>query len=308
MTVRIRGRAFTLLEVMVGLMILAVALVVVLKSAANNIYNAQQARMIGVATDLARGKMYELEEHLIKDGFQDMEEHQEDQKFTDEGWPSVTYSYHIIPVELPNWDILQQMAKGKYLAVAGCGSGGAGIGVLGSGAGCGSGSGSSAPGSGYQILTQQAIAKLSPEEKAQLQAQYGSDYGFGSAGSGSGSGSFQDSILGMMLSQYGGLGGQGDAAGANGNALVQAYYTQFQQILKVSIRKVQLTVKWKVGGDDRDMTVVAYFTDSAAMDQVLSGMGSTDITPDGGSGSGSSTTGSNSRGTTGSNKTIGIGK
>ena len=43
----------------------------------------------------------------------------------------------------------------------------------------------------------------------------------------------------------------------------------FQEILKVSIRKVTLTVTWKVLGSERDMKVVAFFTDAAAMDKVL---------------------------------------
>ena len=59
----------------------------------------------------------------------------------------------------------------------------------------------------------------------------------------------------------------------------------FQEILKVSVRKVTLTVKWKVLGRDRDMKVVAFFTDAAAMDKVLNGMGSQEYDPNGGNGS-----------------------
>ncbi|MBC7977725.1 MAG: hypothetical protein H7138_22330 [Myxococcales bacterium] len=73
---------------------------------------------------------------------------------------------------------------------------------------------------------------------------------------------------------------------AQGGAFVQGQYTMFQQILKVSIRKVSLTVTWQVMGSDRDMKVVAFFTDAAAMDKVISGMGSTEL-PEAGAGSGS---------------------
>jgi hypothetical protein len=45
-------------------------------------------------------------------------------------------------------------------------------------------------------------------------------------------------------------------------------------------------------GSDRDMKVVAFFTDAAAMDKVISGMGSTDL-PDAGAGSGSGKPNSN---------------
>ena len=51
----------------------------------------------------------------------------------------------------------------------------------------------------------------------------------------------------------------------------------FQEILKVSVRKVTLTMKWKVLGRDRDMKVVAFFTDAAAMDKVLSGQGAQEL-------------------------------
>jgi len=57
--------------------------------------------------------------------------------------------------------------------------------------------------------------------------------------------------------------------------------------MKVSIRKISLTVNYQVMGRDQDPFLVVYFmTDSAAMDQVLNGLGSQDL-PDSGSGSGS---------------------
>ena len=57
-----KRNGFTLLEVMIGLALLGLALTVLIKSAAGNIFNSQQAHMIGVVTDLARGKMYDIEE------------------------------------------------------------------------------------------------------------------------------------------------------------------------------------------------------------------------------------------------------
>jgi len=233
-----RARGFTLLEVMIALALLGFALTVLIKSAAGNIFNAQQAHMMGVATDLARGKMYELEEKLLKDGFSDTEQHEEDQAFTDEGWPQVKYSYKIVEVELPSWDALQALAQGQ------------------------------AKGSGAAIS---------------------------GSGQGSGEGGFANSALGGMLSQFSGFGGAGagagkgsaDIAAAAGGAFVQGQYTMFQQILKVSIRKVSLTLKWQVMGSDRDMTVVAFFTDAAGMDKVISGMGSQDLDDQNAKGSGS---------------------
>jgi general secretion pathway protein I len=213
---RRRGKGFTLLEVMIGLALLGVALVVLIKSAAGNIFNAQQAHMMGVVTDLARGKMYDLEEMLLKDGFSDTEQAEDGKTFDDEGWPSIQYSYKIEEVELPSFDQLQELAKGK---------------------GKGSGSGSD------------------------------------------GENSFESSALGGMMAQFGGFGGGGgagsgsDAAAAAGASLIQGQYSMFQQILKVTVRKVTLVVKWQVMGSERDMKVVTFITDAGSMDKVLNGLG-----------------------------------
>jgi hypothetical protein len=229
---------------MLGLALLGLGLTVLIRSAATSIFNTQQAHMIGVATDLARAKMYDIEDKLIKDGFSDTTLEEEDQAFSDEGWPLIHYSYKVEVVELPSWDDLQKIVTGRG---------------TGSGSAAGSGSGSA-----------------------------GSD--------GESKGGFGDSALGGLLSQFGGLGGGGASAGSGkgggdidasiGSSFVQGQYTMFQQILKVSLRKVSLTVKWQVLGSDRDMKVVAFFTDAASMDKVINGLGSQDLDDKNGSGSG----------------------
>jgi general secretion pathway protein I len=227
----IRQRGFTLMEVMVALAILGFGLVVLIKSTANNIHAAEQAHMMGIATDLARGKMYDVEEMLLKDGFTDTDQSQTDPKpFDEEGWPNIYYSYKVDQVELPDFDQLQAMAQGKANAMAGSGSAAA---ALAAGSGLGSG--------------------------------LGSDEVSG----------FQNSMLGGMLGMFGG--GTGGVTGGQAGALIQSQYSMFQQILKVSVRKVTLTVTWKVMGNDNSMKVVCYFTDAAAMDKVLNGMGSQDL-------------------------------
>jgi general secretion pathway protein I len=248
-------RGFTLLEVMIGLALLGLALTVLIKSAAGSIFNAEQAHMLGVATDLARGKMYDIEEKLIKDGFTDTDQSQTDWKgFEDEGWPNIYYKYDVIVVEFPSWDQLQAMAQGRMT---------------------GSGSAGSARGSAFGSA---------------FGSGYGSSYG---AAPGDPVNAFQNSALGGMLSMMGAAtGGKGgDMTSAAGGSLIQSQYGLFQQILKVTVRKVKLTVKWQVLGRDRDLTVVAFYTDPAAMDKVLSGMGSVDLgdstqLPGTGSGSG----------------------
>jgi general secretion pathway protein I len=258
---RSHRRGFTLLEVMIALALLGFALVVLIKSAAGNIFNAQQAHMMGIATDLARGKIYEIEDKLIKDGFSDTEQHEEDQAFTDEGWPQIKYSYKVELVELPSWDDLQAIAQGH--AKAGSGSAGSG----------------------------------SAAAAAALASRDGSDKG--SDGSGGGGG-FADSALGGLLTQFGGgfagTSGKGatDIASTAGASFVQSQYSMFQEILKVSIRKVTLTLTWQVLGSERDMKVVAFFTDATSMDKVLSGAGSQDLDDANAAKGGSGKTGSGS--------------
>jgi general secretion pathway protein I len=221
-----KQRGFTLLEVMLALALMGLGLVVLIKSAAGNIASSEEAHMMGIASDLARGKMYDIEEILLKDGFTDTDQSQEsDQCLEDEGWPSVCYSYKVEEPKLPSYDELQQMAMGQAKAAAGS-------------AGSGSGFGSD---------------ELPP-------------------------GGFENSALGGMIGMMGAFGGgKQDIDAAQGGALIQSQYSMFQEILKVSVRKVTLTMKWKVLGRDREMKVVAFFTDAAAMDKVLSGQGATEL-------------------------------
>jgi general secretion pathway protein I len=227
-----RARGFTLLEVMLALALLGLALTVLIKSAAGSIHNAEEAHMMGVATDLARGKMYDIEETLLKDGFTDTDQSQEDEEcFDDEGWPNVCYSYKVEEPELPSLEELQAMAQGKAQ-----GSGSAGSGSAGSGSGLGS------------------------FDASQLPLGVGSD--------GLGSDSFGGGMLGSMLGVF----GTSDSIdAAQGGQMIASQYSMFQEVLKVSVRKVTLTMKWKVLGSDRDMKVVAFFTDPSAMTKTMLG-------------------------------------
>ncbi len=98
---RAAERGFTLLEVMIALAILFMALVMLLRATAGNIYTADRSYMTGVATELARAKMYDLEEELRKEGFSDVDE-EESGDFVDEGWPDIRWEAEIIRPELPD--------------------------------------------------------------------------------------------------------------------------------------------------------------------------------------------------------------
>lgn len=101
---------FTLIEVMLALAVLALALMVLVKGVYGNIAGAQDAFYMGVATDLARGKMYDLEEELLQEGYQETEQ-EITGDFSEEGWPAITWKARIEPVELPNYDVLMGLSK-----------------------------------------------------------------------------------------------------------------------------------------------------------------------------------------------------
>lgn len=227
-------RGFTLLEVMIGLALLGFGLVVLIKSTTSNIRAAKRSQMMGVATDLSRGKMYDIEEKLLKEGFTETDQSEDGRTFDDEGWPEIKYSYKVEQVELPSFDQLQSLGKGE-----------------GSGAGSARGSGSGVGEDGEPL------------------------------------GSFQDSALGGVISMIGGgfAGGSQDIDAKGGAAFIQGAYQIISEGLKASIRKVTLTVKFDVLGEESELVTVAFFTDAAGMDKgMLGALGSGEV--EGGSGSG----------------------
>lgn len=224
------NRGFTLVEVMLALAILFGALVMLIGKTASNIQASQQARMLGVTTDLARGKMFDLEEQLLREGFQDTDQ-EEDGDFSEEGWSKVTWEAKIEKVELPQLNTLEQ-----------------------------------------------------------LQDE-------GEGGGDSASGGQPGGALGGMLGLGGG--GGGDASSAAGASLITSQFEMFSNVLEATIRKVTLTLKWKVHGLDQSMEVYAYFTDPAAVQKSLSGLPTGAAALPDGSGTGGGTTGGTTGGTRG---------
>lgn len=226
-------RGFTLLEVMIALALLGFGLIVLIKSTTGNIRAAKRSQMMGVVTDLSRGKMYDIEEKLLKDGFTDTDQSEEGGAFDDEGWPEIKYAYKVEQVELPSFDQLQSLSKDAAAA------------------------GSAARGAGS-----------------------------GSGSDGEPSGSFQDSALGGIFAMMGGGADSGspDIDAQQGASFIQGYYQIIQEGLKASVRKVTLTVKFDVLGDENELRTVAFFTDAAGMDKgILGAVGGDDA----GSGAGS---------------------
>jgi general secretion pathway protein I len=214
-----KQRGFTLLEVMISLAVIAIALSILVRSVGTNIRETQELEALTVATTLARSKVYDVEEQLIKDGFLETDQSTEGD-FGDEGWPDFTWQAKVDKIEIPSFDQLQAMQNAT---------------AAGSGAGAGSGSGSGAEANG-----------------------------------------FDDTALGGMMSL---LGGSSDAAGAAGGSFIQQQFQLVQDVLEASMRKVTLTVKWKVLGRDKELPVVVYLTDPAGMNKVIGSLGADPAAP-----------------------------
>jgi general secretion pathway protein I len=91
---------FTLLEVMVALAILGLALTAISRSQQLSIRAANRAKMMTVATMLARYKMVEVEDNLFDEGFSDFKK-EDKGDFKKEGFDRFTYVLVIDKVELP---------------------------------------------------------------------------------------------------------------------------------------------------------------------------------------------------------------
>ena len=195
---------FTLVEVMIALSILAMGLTVLLLSASGNLAATRRAEKATVVAELARGKMYDIEEELTREGFQQLAQDLEGD-FDEEGWPDITWEARIVKIELPNLESLTTMA----------GEGGEG--------------------------------------------------GEGSP------------LMGLLAFLPGGMGamagGEGlDAAAAAGAGVLTSQYELLRNILEESIRKITLTVKYKVGTEERELVLDLYLTDPSAIDRQMGGI------------------------------------
>jgi prepilin-type N-terminal cleavage/methylation domain-containing protein len=94
------ARGFTLLEVMVALAILAMTLVVLLQIVTNNVRATNHAKMTTTATFLARGKMIDVEDIVLENGFSDADESQTG-TFKDQAAPGFRWEYAIERIDLP---------------------------------------------------------------------------------------------------------------------------------------------------------------------------------------------------------------
>lgn len=105
------ARGFTLLEVMVSISILALAITAIAGINANSFESSNYSRHLSVATLLARSKMIDVEQELVKDGFpdQDREEHGD---FAEEGFAKLRWESRVRRVEMDIGQLLGGLLGG----------------------------------------------------------------------------------------------------------------------------------------------------------------------------------------------------
>ena len=101
-----RQSGFTLLEIMVALAILSMTLVVLLEIITNNVRATNHSKMTTTATFLARGKMVDIEDDIIANGFVDNDDAAKGD-FKEEGFPGYHWESLVERVELPT-DLTQK--------------------------------------------------------------------------------------------------------------------------------------------------------------------------------------------------------
>jgi len=216
----LKTRGFTLLEVMVAVAILGLSLTVILSAQAGLYSGGAYAQHSSVAIGLARCRMSELEERLIKLGYPEADTSDDGACCEDDSRQDMRCTWKVERVELPDAKPADLTTASSAGALA-LGSSGFGAPPAGS---------SGAPGGS-------ALGAI---------AQIASNPGALSADAGVGG-------IASALQGAGGVGGIEALA-------MSFVYPVLRPMLEASIRKVTVTVSWKEGTQSRDLTVVQYLT------------------------------------------------
>lgn len=92
---------FTLLELVIAFAILSGGLAVLAQAQMLSLRSVRRAKLLTVATQLARARMVELEDELKKEGLGEFSEQEEAGDFSDEGFLDFRWQSRVEKVELP---------------------------------------------------------------------------------------------------------------------------------------------------------------------------------------------------------------
>jgi general secretion pathway protein I len=222
---------FTLLEVMVAVSILGLALTVILSSQAGLLSSATRATHLTVAVNLARCRMNETELYLLKNGYPLIDQTEQGPCCADEVDPVYRCEWKVETIQLPE--------PGLGMQDGGAPDGGLDLATLG---------GLGSPGSGPLGDPSTMLGAAGPlGALAGLQQNPGAGLG-------------ENAGLGDLAGLLGGGEGGPGMGGLASMAMSLAYPT-LKPMLEASIRKVTVTVMWKEGANERDLSVTQYVTD-----------------------------------------------
>jgi general secretion pathway protein I len=176
---RVLQRAFTLLEVLVAVAVLGLGLTIILSAQTGMVTSSRRAQTMSFAVGLARCKMNEVEEQVLREGFS-LTAEDEEGPCCDDDDSSLKCVWSIVPVELP--DLEEGGFGGGADAGAGEGAGEGSLGALGNaqdslmgGDTSGAlselvGGGSGGPSMGAGALAPLAMGLIYPQLKTMLEA------------------------------------------------------------------------------------------------------------------------------------------
>lgn len=223
-----RARGFTLLEVMVAVAILGLALTVILSAQAGLYAAGTHAQRETVAIGLARCKMGEVEEELLRDGYPELDQNEQGVCCEDSESPGFSCVWKVEKVELP-----QPPTFGEQNP-----AGEAGESIDSLGAMTGNDPNSMLP-KGTGAFG--ALFAAGSNDAGILQSAGGADGGV--------------AALSNML-------GAATTGGVAGIAplVMGIVYPSLKPMLEASIRKVTVQVVWREGVNERNLTVQQYLT------------------------------------------------
>jgi general secretion pathway protein I len=226
-------RGFTLIEVMVAVAILGLSLTVILSAQAGLYSGSSYAQHTSIAIGLARCRMCELEEQLLKIGFSLTDVNDEGVCCGDDSRPGMTCTWRIDRVKLPAPPGMEASPSSS------------------------SRSGASAGIDSLLALSKSGGSALSAAGPLGMLSQLAQNPQATSLSLSSPDGGAATSMSGLAEGLT-----QGPAGGASGMAALAMVfvYPQLKPMLETSIRKITVSVKWKEGIRDRDLTIAQYIT------------------------------------------------